>query len=602
MIVLRESSAYIHMVGCKEELFKLRDHFKFNHPKRHLIQIHALWRNTKGEQGWDGKVGPMKVHRGGTAEIFRGYKSDLLEAMKEMNIEMGENSELLDSPFVDMTTDDIPANCIKAEFGLDENQRLCIVEWLKHGTGIGKIAVNGGKTATFAGFAAVLKSHLPEARFLYVTDRERLTSQVDKEMQRFLPNFEISKFGGGGHDYGGKDMVVCTLAMIRTHYDDLLQTGWFNSFNAVLFDESHHAAAPNAEKMMMAIQGAFFRIGASDTVKADDPIAQMQIKSLLGPVRTIVEQSGLIEAGRSAVPHIYLIDPPGWSGRMETVPLQPALKSTAWVLLDGEDTLKKGVYKGPVYAVDDAGQQVLVEKKTLEGVKFKREMVPRVVPGLHCIELDGVDYEVDSSFCLLDRAVDKCIVQFKERNQLICEWAKHFSEQRKRTIVVATRTMHVLILETMLSDVIDARKVRILVGTDSKGQRDKTFAWFRKTRGAVLVTSLVKEGVSINEIEAGIVADSVADAEFANQIIGRFLRKKEGENEAEIVWFIDRQQGRFERSCRSLIRKLSQTAGFMFYHPFVHPTDNLEDISIWDSKAELEFAADKGRRPPALNI
>ena len=143
-------------------------------------------------------------------------------------------------------------------------------------------------------------------------------------------------------------------------------------------------------------------------------------------------------------------------------------------------------------------------------------------------------------------------------------------------------------------------------GDDSVGQKNKTFDWFKNTKGAILITSLVKEGISINEIEAGVVADYIGDAEFANQIVGRFLRKKkEGENEAEIVWFLDRQQKRFERGCTSVIKKLSAgDKGFIFYHPVVRPSDlsNLTADNVWDSKHMAEMRKDglrvNGRRVP----
>lgn len=595
MVTLNEKSAVVYMAGNEGDLYALKRAFEFPHPHRDRIDLYQWWKRTDGEKGWNGLVSPIKI-RSGEAEFLRGYREAVVAKAAELGIEVSKHSKFLHSPFAKITTDDIAPDCINGDFNLDENQREVIAAWLRHGTGIGKIAVNGGKTAAFAGFAATLKSHIDEARFLYITDRERLTSQVDREMQRFLLGWDITKYGGNGKDNTGKDMVVCTLAMLRTHYTELVMDGWFDTFNAVLFDESHHAQAEQSEKILLAINSAFFRVGASDTAKEDDPIAQMRITGLLGPVRTVVEQVELIEAGRSAVPHIYIVDVPEWENKFHGIPYSVEINTPAWVLLSGEETMRKGIYKGPVHEKDAEGKIVMQKRRVLEGTAMVSAEVPVIKPGLHTIEIDEIDYEIDSSYCLLKRAVDKAIIQFRDRNDLVVEWAKHFSDQGKRTLVVATRTMHVLILESLMFDAVDPELVRVLMGEDSKSKRDHTFDWFKQTPGAVLITPLVKEGVSINEIEAGVIADYVGDPEYANQIVGRFLRKKEGNNTAEIVWFVDRQQRRFKTGCQAMLKKLSKQAkgAFVFYYPVIHPQD-IQAATVFDTAAEIEFARDRNR-------
>jgi superfamily II DNA or RNA helicase len=185
--------------------------------------------------------------------------------------------------------------------------------------------------------------------------------------------------------------------------------------------------------------------------------------------------------------------------------------------------------------------------------------------------------------------VDKCIVNYKPRNELIVEWVKHFATtNNKRTVVVATRTVHILILEAMMlqDEGIDSEKVMTLVGEDSPSRRNKAFAWFKRTPGAILITPLIKEGVSINEIEAGVIADYVGDWEYANQIIGRFLRKKD-DNKVEIAWFIDRQQKRFETGCLKMFKRLQEVKGYLYYWPVITPND-IENVDPSDTTAVLE--------------
>ncbi|MGV0949217.1 MAG: DEAD/DEAH box helicase [Azonexus sp.] len=595
MVTVSERIVSIGVSGNPGDLNAIVDKLKFKHPHARRILSHALYRNTDGEQGWDGYIRPLKKTDPDHAEALRGYKRQIMAAIEECRIEVNPASRIIESPFAHVTSADIPDDIIKSSFPLDENQRAIIAAWLQNGMGIGKIAVNGGKTAAFAGFAAMLKSLDEDVRLLYITDRERLVTQVSGEMRKFLPGFHVTKFGGGDSDESGKDMVVCTLAMLRTHIADLREVGWFNTFHAIMFDECHHAASETAEAILQEFKGAFFRIAASDTIKFDDPLKHDKIVGLCGPVLLTVHQDTLIEAGRSAVPHIYLIDPPTWKDIHESVPYRPEVDSKAWVLLDGEETMRRGRYIGPVYERDDKGEIKMKKSKVLNGTKIESVDVPVTKPGLHTVEIDSIDYEVDSSYCLLERSVDKCIVNFKERNGIICEWVKHFAaDQGKRTLVVATRTVHVLILEAALTNCegIDPEKVMTLVGEDSPARRNKVFAWFKRTPGAILISPLVKEGVSINEIEAGVVADYVGDWEYANQIIGRFLRKKEADNSVEIAWFIDRQQRRFEKGCLNMFKRLQEIKGYLYYWPVVLPSD-IEKVDPSDTTAILEEAKER---------
>jgi len=183
-----------------------------------------------------------------------------------------------------------------------------------------------------------------------------------------------------------------------------------------------------------------------------------------------------------------------------------------------------------------------------------------------------VEHEIESRWCLLDRMYDRAIIQFKSRNAMIVEWARYFNRKGWSTVVVATRTTHVYILEALLKQALGEAAVEILVGKDSPAERDAMFDWFKATPGAVLITPLVKEGVSINEIRAMIVADHVADFEVARQIIGRAMRPKKGkDNRAHVVWFWDKQHTVLRRGCSKIFNQLARVEGFEFYHPCVGP-------------------------------
>jgi superfamily II DNA or RNA helicase len=232
----------------------------------------------------------------------------------------------------------------------------------------------------------------------------------------------------------------------------------------------------------------------------------------------------------------------------------------AWAYINS--VWKPAVYLGPAVERHPDGRPRVT--KTGEEIQ---------AVNLHRLRIDSLELDMESRWCLLDRVYDRGIIRFKARNQLIVNWATYFSGQQKKTLVVATRTLHVLILQHQLEEKIDQKLVRILFSEHTTKERDETFDWFRSTPGAVLISPLLKEGVSINELNAGIIADYVGTLDVARQLIGRFIRKKPtGEaNSAEIVWFMDRQVPSFRRGCMNLFRELQQLRGYEFYHPVIEP-------------------------------
>ena len=380
--------------------------------------------------------------------------------------------------------------------------------------------------------------------------------------------------------------MVCTIAMLNKHFYDLALEGWFKKFIAIFYDEVHHAASPTSRKILLSVP-AFFRFGASDTTKEKDERKWNDIRGLFGPVYNVVKAAPLIREGRIAKPHIYVVDVKAWNNKFKDVSFEPPSGSRAHVLVDTE--WRMGKYISPVYERDDKGEIVHREVKTAikdDQDEWVIEMVPVIVPGLHLIELDGVEHEIGSSWCLLNRTYDRAIIQFAERNKEIVRWTKMYAERGLSTVVVCTRTLHVYILEAMLKEAIQPDKVDILVGEDSPTRRDEAFDWFKKHPGSVLITPLVKEGVSIPEIRAGVVADYVADGEVAAQIVGRFIRqKKTGDNRAEITWFRDRQHPVLRRGCNAVFQWLEKIEDYVFYDPAPDP----DALGRGDPQGELEL-------------
>jgi superfamily II DNA or RNA helicase len=486
----------------RRELEHLAYDLRFRPNGYMFVNSFIRYKETEGKEGWDGFHYPLKLGVGhDNAKILRGYKDEVLEICEANSIKVDTEKCLL-SPFTHITLSDVRPDLINFEHPLDDNQRRAIQQWLVHGTGIAHTTVGGGKTATFGGAAAMIRELYPDAKFLYVTPTERLVRQSTKDMRGFLPDWKIGQYGGGKHEKDGNDMVICTVAILARHFATLLQEKWLKQFMAILYDEVHHCGSESSQRVLEAIP-AFFRLGASDTMSEKDPMRWHFMHGQFGPVRNVTEAAPLIEIGRMAKPHIYLVEVPAWKNKYKELSNDVRVGTPAFVLVEGEWT--KGVYKGPVVTLDAKGKPLMQKKRTLDD---NREWItveePVTTPGLHLIEVGGEQHEVESRYVLLNRLYDRGVIRFQERNRMIVKWAAHFQRQQKHTLVICTRTLHIFILEAMIKEAVGDDMVRILFSRDSSNQRDECFEWLKKTPGAVLVSSVVKEGVSINEINAGV--------------------------------------------------------------------------------------------------
>jgi superfamily II DNA or RNA helicase len=627
MIRIIEGPTKLKLVGEDWELKTLHLLFRV-HPKGYEhAPSHKAFVMTNGQDGWDGYISPIRIYQRGTADCLRGHRDRIIAACLEKGIET-DTSQCLVSPFKTLTTDDIPDDIVVADFKLDQYQREAIVRWLNAGMGINKIAVSGGKSCAFAAVAAMIKRRFPTERILYVTQSERLVRQAYKDFTGFLPGFDITQYGGSAKDNTGKDIVIATIAMIWRNRQELTQTKWFREFTAVLVDEAHHASSSSAKQLLMQLP-CFFRLGASDTVHIEDKVKSDTMVGLLGPVRYTVPVATYIALGRSAKPTIYLVENREWINKHKKYPHQAEPNTPAWCLVEGD--WKRGTYVGPVYERDENGEIVMRKVRELEGTNDTKVdaagrvilrkvqdadkqggytwqdreghvvsaadmeydpglstlvdsktanwievLKPVVLDGYHSVQFKGDDhaFDVDSRYCILDRVIDKAITSFKERNLLIVEWAKYYSKVNNwPTLVVCTRTMHVLILETLLKRALGDDMVQVLFSDHTSKQRDEAFDWFKSTPGSVLISPLVKEGVSINEIKAGIISDYITGAEAFGQILGRFIRKKkEGDNTAFITAFLDVQHPSLRKGSRAMFSRLFNIRGYTFAYPCLGPS------------------------------
>lgn len=564
-------------VDCRWETYQsLDERFRFRPPDYWRSPAYAVWKRAKeagiAPRGWDGYVRLLKsAPERGSWWMDRGHKEDLLEFCRGEGYAVDE-SGLLESPFSGMTLDDIPDDLLPgSKHPLDDRQRECIVRLLRAGMGTVKAAVNSGKSMALWGCAAMLKRQRPKDRILYVTPAERLVKQAVASGREFLPDWEIGQYGGGKKQPGAADAIVATVASLVANMDELSDQGFFKSFSMLLYDECHHSTSVSSRKIVEIVP-AFFRIGMSDTVKderKEDTAKGTGIRGMFGPCRFEIDMATLVRTGRSAMLSVYVVEIPGWRGMYDDLPHIAVKGSPAWAHVEGK--WQKGTYIGPTPQFGEDGE-VMIDRKGREITEM----------GSHEVTIGDRPVTVGSRLVLLHRAYDKAVVRFRERNDLIVAWAKHFSGLGRPTLIVATRTVHVHVLESLLATA--GVPVRSLISDHTPRERDEAFAWLSDGIGNVLVSPLMKEGVSMPELRGGIVADTVTSVDLARQIAGRFMRKKTGgDNVAHLVWFNDTQMRSTRYGCKKVVAQLKATRAMRFCHPCAGPTS----LGEWTEAADF---------------
>lgn len=576
MLKIRESATALQVLGPLEEHQVLDAAYKYQPGGYFHADSYQLWRQHQArikkayaandialadslkaqKVGWDGWLHAYKiVYKPGCPPVGvteRGHLDGILQLCEDSGIQV-DKSSLLPNPFAGITIEDIPDDLLAADLNGEqwEMQKRCIHAWLAHGIGRVKVTVSGGKTAMFCAAASFIKRKFPDARFLYVTPTERLVKQVYTEACRFLPDWHVTQFGGSGRDDTGADMVVATSSILNKRLPKLVKSRWIISFIGVFCDEHQFVLSPSYGKILKACP-AYFRFGASDTNREDNPELNMRLTGVVGPTYEGIEAHELIYLDRIATPTIHVVTCNKWRNKFSFLDHVPQPHTKAWVLDEG-GTWHQGGYQGPVLELDEDGE-----------ILKDRRGNPVQVPGVHLIKIGDKELNVESRWCLLERKYDGAIINFPDRNKFIAERAALYSSRGWPTLVIATRTTHVLILQSLIGQLVGEDNVRILFSAHSSSERDSTFKWLTSTPGAVLISPLVKVGVSLPAIIGGVVADYVADHALMNQFIGRYIRRKPdgAPNEAEITIFRETQHPAYDKGSAEVIEKLRQIQGY----------------------------------------
>lgn len=130
------------------------------------------------------------------------------------------------------------------------------------------------------------------------------------------------------------------------------------------------------------------------------------------------------------------------------------------------------------------------------------------------------------------------IVKNMARNKLIVTNALKMVEMGKKTLIIVQEVKHGKIIERVLHDMgVNARYVD---GQNSYAERERALKQLEKGKlDTIITTSIFDEGIDVGEIGAVILAAGNKSAPALFQRTGRAIRRKEDENFAIIIDFID---------------------------------------------------------------
>jgi len=133
------------------------------------------------------------------------------------------------------------------------------------------------------------------------------------------------------------------------------------------------------------------------------------------------------------------------------------------------------------------------------------------------------------------------------RNNLIVEKANELASKGKRVLVVVDRIAH---HGKVLMEKFGDTNIESLYGSDKSEIRLDVLDRFKKGKTLILLSTLIKEGVDLPEMDAIILANAGKGGEHGRktiQTIGRCLRKADGKDKAIIIDFYDADGSTLER-------------------------------------------------------
>jgi superfamily II DNA or RNA helicase len=177
------------------------------------------------------------------------------------------------------------------------------------------------------------------------------------------------------------------------------------------------------------------------------------------------------------------------------------------------------------------------------------------VPEFHMVQLPTCRVPYSSTW---QTVYKQGIVLNMDRNEKIADIARGYLKEGRQVYVHVNRVDHGKILEGMIEGAV------FVHGATKKDEREEIIARFKSGEIRCLISTLLKEGVSIDGISCLILASAGRSFTAVIQVIGRALRVDPEFGSAVIVDFIDRGHRMLENHVQERIMAYRKTYGSLY--------------------------------------
>ena len=146
--------------------------------------------------------------------------------------------------------------------------------------------------------------------------------------------------------------------------------------------------------------------------------------------------------------------------------------------------------------------------------------------------------KIDTPYIGWEESYEKNILKNELRNKTIVEMAKKLADDNKRVLIIVNRIdEHGEVLTKMLGGYAES-----LYGIDSSKERLEVLGRFVNKETKIVVSTIIREGVDLPEMDAIIIASGGKGGDFGRDLqqkLGRVVRLSENKNCATLIDFYD---------------------------------------------------------------
>ena len=148
------------------------------------------------------------------------------------------------------------------------------------------------------------------------------------------------------------------------------------------------------------------------------------------------------------------------------------------------------------------------------------------------------------------------------RNNVICTETQTLIKMNRKPLIICSRVEHCKNLAKLFDHA--GIKAKVVMGANTYAERKKALNALSKGRtDAIIATTIFDEGVDAKEIDAVVMAAGNRASVPIYQRVGRAIRKKEIDNNAVILDFIDKQHPKLYRQSAQRYHTVRNEKGFV---------------------------------------